>query len=79
MNFLIFILKKYKCYVYPIKKNTTSVLIYKTLLLKSWELRKLIFVLKLFVITIVFTILSLRESWFMFSICYLLMIEEENV
>jgi len=35
--------------------------IYKTLLLKSWKLRKQIFVLKLFVSTIVFTILSLRE------------------
>jgi len=42
-------------------RDTTPVFIYKTLLLKSRELRKWIFVLKLFVITIVFTILSLRE------------------
>jgi len=45
--------------------------IYKTLLLKLWELRKWIFVLKLFVITIVFTILSLRERaslWFPYVI-----------
>jgi len=35
----------------------------------------------LFVITIVFTILSFeKESWFMFSTCYyLLLIEEKNV
>jgi len=46
---------------------TTSVPIYKTLLLKSRELRKWIFVLKLFVITIVFTILSLRER---VSLCF---------
>ena len=42
-------------------KTTTLVPIYKILLLKSRELRKWIFVLKLFVITIVFIILSLRE------------------
>jgi len=36
---------------------TISVSVYKTLLLKSRELKKWIFVLKLFVITIIFTIL----------------------
>ncbi|AES80159.1 transmembrane protein, putative [Medicago truncatula] len=46
---------------------TPSVSNYKTLLLKSRELRKRIFVLKLFVITIVFTILSLRER---VSLCF---------
>jgi len=48
-------------------KSTTSVPIYKTLLLKSRELRKWIFVLKLFIMTIVFTILSLRE---IISLCF---------
>jgi len=46
---------------------TTYVSIYKTLLLKSRELRKWIFVLKLFVIIIVFTILSLRKK---VSLCF---------
>jgi len=48
-------------------KDVTSVPIYKTVLLKLWELKKWIFVLKLFVITIVFTILSLRER---VSLCF---------
>jgi len=39
----------YNDYISWIKYNTTSVPMYKTPLLKSWELRKLIFVLKLFV------------------------------
>jgi len=47
---------------------------------KLRELGKWIFALKLFVITIVFTILSFKkESWFMFSTCYLLLIEEKDV
>ena len=59
---------------------TTSVLVYRTLLPKLRELRKWIFALKLFVITIVFTILSFKkESWFIFSTCYLLLIEEKDV
>jgi hypothetical protein len=34
----------------------------------------------MFVITIGFTILSFkREGWFMFSTCYLLLIEEKDV
>jgi len=51
--------------------NITSVHIYKTLLLKSRKLRKWIFVLKLFVITIVFTILSLRELVYVFHILFI--------
>jgi len=43
------------------KKITTSIPIYKTLLLKLRELKKWVFILKLFVIIIVFTILSLKE------------------
>jgi len=38
------------------------------------------FALKLFVFTIVFTIFSFKkESWFMFSTCYLLLIEKKDV
>jgi len=45
-----------------VKLYTTYVPKYKNFSSKSQELRKLIYVLKLFVITIVFIILSLKES-----------------
>jgi len=47
------------------KKNTTFVPRYKTLLPKPRELRKWIFILKLFVNTIVFTILFLKREFFL--------------
>ena len=42
---------------------------YKTLLSKLWELRKWIYALNLFVITIVFTILSFRERASLYFQC----------
>jgi len=66
---------------YPIKFYTTSVPIYKILLLKLWKLKKWIFALNLFVITIDFTILFFRERElvYVFNMCYLLLIEEKYV
>jgi len=55
--------------------------IYKTLLLKLGELRKLIFVLNLFVVIINFTILSFeKELVYVFNMIFnLLLIEEKDV
>jgi len=65
--FFFFYIFNYSLFVMYFLFITTSVPNYRTLLPKSRELRKLIIVLNLFIITIVFTILSLKER---VSLCF---------
>ena len=51
-----------KCLIITLFHTTTSVPNYRTFLGKIWVLRKLIIMLNLFLITIVFTILSFKRE-----------------